>query len=100
MEYFRDCFSNFYLVAVQCSKDERWSRVRSDYMQQGLHQEQFDLGDARDQIEEEEHGQQVIRCVDAADLIINNESHHPNNAATLAALSDTMEMYVGLLSGR
>ena len=100
VEYFRDRFSNFYLVAVQCSKDERWSRVRSDYMQQGLHQEQFDLGDASDQIEEEEHGQQVIRCVDAADLIINNESHHPNNAATLAALSDTMEMYVGLLSGK
>ena len=61
---------NFFLIAVQASKETRWNRLVEEY--QG-DQAEFEQDDARDTDEELDHGQQVDRCVQFADYVILNE---------------------------
>lgn len=99
VEYFRTRFPNFFLIAVLTPRAERWERVRGEYERQGLGEPDFITDDERDQIEEVEYGQQVVRCVDEADLVISNARHEPSEAAAKGALAEPLQMYVGLLSG-
>jgi deoxycytidylate deaminase len=99
VEFLRSRFPNFFLIAVLCSPEERWLRVRTQYADLGLHEEDFVIDDERDKIEEVEYGQQVAACVDEADLVISNQTSQPSRAAAQAALVEPLSLYVGLLSG-
>lgn len=99
VDFFRETYPNFYLIAVLCSREERWERVRQQYIAREQTEEDFITDDEREQIEELDFGQQVESCVDAADLVINNQTHQPSSGAAQAALADPIKMYVGLLEG-
>lgn len=98
VEFFRDAYRNFFLVAVQCSRAERWKRMRPTYAQQKLGEDAFDTDDVRDQIEEMEWGQQVQLCVDDADVVINNEERRQSGAGAVQALRQRAQPYVGLMT--
>jgi len=99
VHFFRDKYPSFCLIAVQCSRDKRWNRVRRSYEAQGLGEREFERDDMRDQIEEVKHGQQVALCVDDADIVINNEDDLSRTGA-LNALRMRVERYLGLLAGQ
>lgn len=61
---------NFYLMAVDCSKEKRWERLKNYYE----NKERFLEEDERDANEKIPHGQQVQKCVEQADIIFNNET--------------------------
>jgi len=98
INYLRERYPVFYLIAVQCSRDERWERVRSAYGAAGLTEPDFDVHDARDQIEELAHGQKASLCVDDADLVIDNTKHHAHTAVG-RALNSRIDRYIGLVTG-
>ncbi|MBI3771018.1 MAG: hypothetical protein HY271_21310 [Deltaproteobacteria bacterium] len=74
VEVLRDRFGgNFYLVAIHCGTSDRWERLKDEhYISKGLTLADFTADDARDKNEEDDYGQQVELCVDAADLFVNN----------------------------
>jgi len=98
INYLRARYPVFYLIAVQCSRDERWERVRSVSEAAGLMESDFDVHDARDQIEEVSHGQKVSLCVDDADLVIDNSEHHARTAVA-RALNSRIDRCIGLVTG-
>ena len=66
-------YPNFYLVAVDCSQDNRWERLKDLYNND---KRVFIKNDQRDKNEGLSHGQQVLRCVEDADIMfINNENY-------------------------
>ncbi len=72
VEYFRNIFSDFYLIALDCVESDRWARVQERY--KGDYRA-FIENDCRDKNEEGlSHGQQVALCVDDADVIIRNDN--------------------------
>jgi hypothetical protein len=76
VEEMRKIFPRFFLVAVCAQKEERWSRVRSDY---GGRFNEFEDDDRRDQNEDFKWGQSVQKCVDEADYVYYNADHHVVN---------------------
>lgn len=65
IDFIRDEFPHFYLIALYAEKDERRSRKPKE--------DDFDNCDERDSGEKEnKFGQQVSRCVKQADIILNN----------------------------
>ena len=89
---------HLFLNAVLCSKEERWRRLREDYLERGLDEGAFFDDDARDEIQEAEYGQQVALCVDEADLVLNNGEHQETELAAQSSLMERLEMYVGLVT--
>jgi len=74
----RDIFPNFYLIAIDTESGLRWNRIIGDnkVKKEYNNKKYFDIDDERDSGEdEEEYGQQVRRCVNEADIIINNDSN-------------------------
>jgi len=98
INYLRARYPSFYLVAVQCSRDERWRRVRPTYERVGLGESDFDVHDARDQIEEVSPGQQVSLCVDDADIVVDNTERRSQTAAG-QVLRSRIDRYIGLITG-
>ena len=95
IEYFRDVFGNrFYLFALESSASDRWERLRPMYEQNGETIETFRRDNLRDQSEDIEHGQQVQRCVDQADVLIDN-----GDDVTQAQLRDKLTNYAQLVLG-
>ena len=73
--FLRSKFSNFYLIAVDCTEVDRWNRVEKYYKEKGLGYEHFLKDDERDKNEDGViYGQQVAVCVDEADYLIRNDN--------------------------
>lgn len=73
VEFFRSQFTNFYLIAIDAPKEERWVRSCVEY--QNIRNE-FDKMDERDQDEALSWGQKVKECTYLADISIVNDKHH------------------------
>jgi deoxycytidylate deaminase/dephospho-CoA kinase len=92
----KDLFGyKFTLVAVLASIDARWDRIgRTAYTDRGLGRRNFVEDDLRDADEEISSGQQVIPCLDKADILIDN-----SEAVTLAKYLEKLTSFIELLSG-
>ena len=89
-------YPNFYLVAVDCSQDNRWERLKDFYDND---KRLFVKNDERDKNEGLPYGQQVLRCVEEADILfVNNE-----NFETEIKIKDTLKKrfwtHLGLITG-
>jgi deoxycytidylate deaminase len=82
--------SAFFLFAMECNASERWGRVTHEYRSI----DEFAMDDSRDRDEDYPFGQQVQRCVDDADVLIDN-----SDKAGLAALRDRLPDYINLITG-
>jgi deoxycytidylate deaminase len=74
----REAFGNhFVLIGVLARQDDRWDRIGStQYTDNDLTQADFLADDARDKEEEEtEHGQQVAKCIDESDMLVDSSAH-------------------------
>jgi deoxycytidylate deaminase len=99
IEYLRDAFGDsFFLVAVHAPAPVRWNRERSDYVKQGLDEQDFFLDDKRDQNEEIPYGQQVELCVDKSDVFLLN-SEDLSKVDRTRRLTEKLEQHVKLLAG-
>jgi deoxycytidylate deaminase len=85
----------FALFAIYADPDERFSRLGKTY---GADLQRFQDDDKRDQGEDENWGQQVRRCVDAADVTILNAGHLPK-AKIDPYLRPKLERYVHIVEG-
>jgi deoxycytidylate deaminase len=72
IEAFKDRFGDkFFLLAIDAEADIRWQRLERLYKKD---REGFDINDKRDSGEDQpKHGQQVKRCIELADILVNNE---------------------------
>jgi len=71
MNYFRDKYPCFFVMAVFAPKDVRWERKRTIY---GDRLGDFERDDAQDSGEiEPSTGQRVQLCVDRSDILLGNE---------------------------
>jgi deoxycytidylate deaminase len=78
VERLRQLFPHFWLLAVDASRETRWTRCKNSY---DGNQAQFDQDDIRDSGEEEPpYGQKVADCVHLADLVVfnNSQCRHKN----------------------
>jgi deoxycytidylate deaminase len=103
INFFRNNFPlRFYLIAVECPREIRYSRVRGkQYDPQKKTQTDFNNDDDRDRNEEGfEHGQQVQRCVDDADITIQNENNISDETVQIQKLSEKIVPHIELLSGK
>ncbi|MBI5788119.1 MAG: AAA family ATPase [Candidatus Schekmanbacteria bacterium] len=64
IEFLRDRYPHFYLIALYAPEDQRRDRKK--------HEKEFDKIDQRDKGEDNKHGQQVRKCVNQADIVIDN----------------------------
>ena len=72
--YLKTKFSDFYVIAIDCTEGDRWNRVK-DKEYKGQSYEDFKRNDVRDKNEEGiVYGQQVALCVDEADYLIRNDN--------------------------
>lgn len=92
---FRKC-PNFYLVAVDCSKDNRWSRLQELYASD---KKQFDKQDKRDKDEGLTYGQQVLKCVEEADILFLNNQDYDTEPKKQDELSSRFAAHLGLIVG-
>lgn len=68
--FFKNRIVKFYLINIDAPKQIRWERTKSKY----LNEAEFNRDDERDKGDHQpEHGQHVSKCVDLADIVINNE---------------------------
>ncbi|MCK4308346.1 hypothetical protein KAW50_08985 [candidate division WOR-3 bacterium] len=89
-------YPNFYLVAVDCSKDKRWSRLQHLY---NGDKKQFDKQDKRDKDEGLPYGQQVLKCVEEADILFLNNEDYPTELKKQDELSSRFAAHLGLIVG-
>ena len=87
----------YYLVAVDCSKENRWRRLNVIY---DGNIRAFDIDDKRDKNEGVAYGQQVLRCVDEADILFINENPTPNPTPQRITkeLTDRFSPFLGLIT--
>lgn len=90
-------YSNFYLIAVDCSFDYRWERLKERYKGD---KERFLKEDRRDKDEGIDHGQQVMKCVERADIIFSNEYDYPDEDERSHKLALELIRYVKLIKER
>jgi deoxycytidylate deaminase len=77
-----------------------WERVKPEYLAKQLTEEDFDINDKRDKNEEGiPFGQQVMLCVDEADILLKNDDPFPDEPLRIRKLKDKIKEYVDLLSG-
>jgi len=89
----RRAFPNFYLIAVDASRDTRYARLRSRYDREA----DFDDDDQRDRAQPMSHGQQVAACVDRADVLLINEKDIRRRARDKRELANKVLDHVGLM---
>ena len=89
IQFFREKWPNFILMAVFADKAKRWGRVNEKYNDS---HDTFNRDDQRDSgYGEPEHGQQVKKCFFQADIVIaNNEEINPR--------SEKQNAYIGMRS--
>jgi deoxycytidylate deaminase len=84
-------FPRVFLVAVAAPRDERWRRAKGAF---DLDEAVFNRVDARDAEGGSPHGQQVTRCVSAADAVLQNSEHidldSPRQTASLHSRIDDL----------
>ena len=70
IEYLRNSYTNFFLIAVFADYNVRWSRVKETYHNS---KDAFDEDEYKDQgLDEPIHGQKISKCFFEADLVISN----------------------------
>ena len=94
----RNNFPNFFLFAIDASTESRWQRLKKLY---GDDRGQFDLDDKRDAGGEEEpsNGQQVKKCMEIADVLINNDRNYSETqgADPVEEYGQKIERYIKLI---
>lgn len=85
---------NFFLVAVQASKETRWQRLAKEYANELA---EFERDDARDTDEDLDHGQQVDRCVQLADYVILNEAERTSDSVRSRTVWDIIKSDIDLM---
>ena len=92
----RDRFGyKFTLIAVLAPTGARWDRIgQTAYTDKGLTKANFVEDDQRDADEETPSGQQVVLCIDKADILIDN-----SESVTLAKYLGKITNFIELLSG-
>jgi len=98
VEYLRKNYPNFFLIAVDCSPNIRWERVKKHYQDLGFNENQFEVDDKRDKYDERtKYGQSVDFCVDEADILIDNDKAFPTHTVALEKLKDKINPYINLM---
>ncbi|MFC1793772.1 hypothetical protein ACFL3Q_09330 [Planctomycetota bacterium] len=95
-------FPNFYLISVHAPEKERETRLVGGTAKRRLFatSQNFKEADARDREEEIANGQQVERCNDLADIIINNEEELQDNTARKNKFfSELVQKYILVMQG-
>lgn len=95
----KEKFPNFFLIAVDCEKAQRWSRIRDVYERNGQNEKDFENDDGRDRGEDAPYGQQVELRVDEADIMIKNDDPYPERASRMSMLQEKIKDYIELISG-
>ncbi len=73
--FLRETFREFYLIAVDCTEDDRWKRIKKNPKNKTISHDEFRMLDQRDKNQNDiEYGQQVAMCVDEADFLIRNDN--------------------------
>lgn len=90
-------YPNFYLIAVDCSKDNRWKRLEGIY---DGDLKKFEKDDNRDKNEGFPHGQQVFRCVEEADIFFLNDENYSTEIKIGSELKERFNTHLGLITGR
>lgn len=96
IEYLRDHFGySFTLIGVIPTYEARWDRIGSkSYSEDKEGQTHFFADDLRDRDEESSDGQQVGKCVDQADILIDN-SHTVNLGDFKRKVLDYAKLAIG-----
>jgi len=96
----REKSRNLLTVAVGCTVDERWKRLKKEYEGKELNQQTFENDDKRDAFEDIEYGQKVQLCVDNADISIRNEDHFDVPHKQREEVVKNVEPYINLIHYR
>src|SRR6266404_2218127 len=97
VDYLRQKFPKFFLLAILASKEIRWERVKDDY---GGNLAQFERDDRRDAEEDFDHGQQVTKCVLEADYVfLNDKADIGSSEVRNRKLWDGLKNPVALIRG-
>jgi deoxycytidylate deaminase/dephospho-CoA kinase len=96
IEYLRDSFGySFTLIGIIPTYKARWDRIGSkSYSEDKEGQTLFFADDLRDRDEESSDGQQVGKCVDQADILIDN-SHTVNLGDYKQRVLDYVKLAIG-----
>jgi dCMP deaminase len=92
--YLRNNLPEFYLIAVDSEKEDRWNRVSSLYKGDKV---SFEQDDTRDKNEPGiSHGQQVELCVDNADILIRNDNDNMliNDVSMKEKIYNKLDYYI------
>jgi deoxycytidylate deaminase len=102
VQYFRQRYPGFFLIAVDCAPKERWERIKEKEYQtdKGYDEGQFEIDDKRDKYDETtKFGQSVDFCVDDADVLIDNDKTYPDEDIAIRMLKDKILPYVNVMQG-
>jgi len=88
--------ADFYLIAVDCSKDNRWERLKGIYKGDFR---LFERDDKRDKNEGLDYGQQVLRCVEDADIVFINDENYTTQIKIQNTLRDLFRTHLDLITG-
>ena len=75
IEWLRDRFKEFFLIAIDAPPDMRWLRLQKTDAWKSRSRQEFDEVSARDIEAPEDWGQRVQQCVDLADYVITNDEN-------------------------
>jgi deoxycytidylate deaminase/dephospho-CoA kinase len=92
-------YKNFYLLAVDCDSEERFRRLVFHGKYSVIDQEIFARDDLRDKGSDFLNGQQVLKCVEVADVFISNDSAEKTKPKYEKLIREVLEDYVNLLLG-
>jgi deoxycytidylate deaminase len=88
----------FFLIAVDCSTENRWERLKDDVYKGN--KGAFENDDRRDKDEGLPHGQQVLRCVEEADIVFINEEQFPTKPKIQDEIKSRFEDHFLLIIGK
>jgi len=98
IEYLRQAYPNFFLLAIFSDYEKRWERVKSTYDNK---RDNFDKDEYKDQgIDEPEYGQKISKCFFEADLIlsnneyINSELHNTNQTNMISKIQNYIKAFM------
>ena len=94
VNFLRNTYTDFYLIAVDSDVEDRWNRVSSVYKG---NKKLFNQDDMRDKHESGiMYGQQVELCVDNADILIRNDSDEMirSEVSLKEKIKNRLKMYI------
>ncbi|MHA1325535.1 MAG: hypothetical protein ACTSRL_22300, partial [Candidatus Helarchaeota archaeon] len=95
ISYLRKNFSNFFLIGVYASFEERKNRIIQDRFNGNL--KLFEKADQRDKEEIWEYGQQVRACMELADIILINEQNFSQSKKHKNTLHSKIKEFLNLI---